>query len=195
MKTNLIFISGIPACGKTTIARELALKIKADKIIDLDCLKNTCKIFVSSQEDSYLYTTSHEAYKIENTKLIEGFEKYCESIQNYLINLINIMKNEKTIIIEGTQLTPGILSRLDKEKYNSILFSLIVDRKNFETRVYEKLKNRQGKWLEHIDEIFEIQSYLRKKNAQDQICILNNDKEKTIEKMIEVLENENIYKK
>ncbi len=195
MKTNLIFISGIPACGKTTIARELALKIKADKIIDLDCLKNTCKIFVSSQEAPYLYTTSHEAYKIENTKLIEGFEKYCESIQNYLINLINIMKNEKIIIIEGAQLTPGILSRLDKEKYNSILFSLIVDRKNFETRVYEKLKNRQGKWLEHIDEIFEIQSYLRKKNAQDQICILNNDKEKTIEKMIEVLENENIYKK
>ena len=41
MKPKIIFISGIPSSGKTTISRLVAQKIKVDKIVDLDILKES----------------------------------------------------------------------------------------------------------------------------------------------------------
>ncbi len=192
MKTNFIFIAGIPACGKTTIARELAIRLNADKVIDLDVLKNSCKLFVNSDKEPYLYTTSHEAFNVEGLSLIEGFLRYSRCIQTYLLNLLKQLYNERVVIVEGVQLLPEILEKIDKKKANCYFFNLIIDEKGeLINRINYKLKNRQGKWIEHLSEILELQNYI--KNLPNQNNIVNLEKEKTIYEIMEELKNENLY--
>lgn len=160
--TKIIFISGIPSSGKSTFAKRLALEKHIDKVIDLDVLKSTCKLFVKNSDEPYLYTTSHEACNLEKLNIIKGFNKYCRCIQKYLIKLLNTLTKEKIVIVEGAQLTPEILKKLDKRKFCFEYITLIVNEETLKNRINEKLKIRQGNWLDNFENIITIQKYLIK---------------------------------
>lgn len=191
MKTKVIFISGIPATGKSTIAKKLALKLKIDKLLDLDVLKTTCKIFKKEEDDPYLYTTTHEATKVENLDYYVALNKYCDCIQNYLIELLSKFTNEKIILVEGAQLTPQVIDKLDKNKFQPFYFMLSLNEKALLKRIKKKMKIRKGKWFENFDKLIKMQNYLLEN--KNQIVIENNYKIATIRKIIKEIKNENLY--
>lgn len=194
MKPKIIFLSGVPSSGKTTIARKLALSLNIDKIIDLDCLKYTCCTFVDKNQDPYLWSTSHEAWSIENLSNISGFNKYSSAIQNQLLNTLKFLKKEKYIIVEGAQLTPKILQKIAKNEFNFIYFYIYPKNKNkLIKNINKKLKNRQGNWLKNLDKIWEIHEYLF--NQKNQIKILNSNLNTTVKKIKKELKNENLFNK
>ena len=156
---KLILLGGIPGVGKTTIAYELARQYKIDKVLSIDILKNVIKKFIPQIDEPYLYTTTHEAYTLENVDIITGYQKHSQTVNKYVFELLSSFKNEKIIILEGATITRDILDSL--KEYEVYYFNLYLeDETDLINRYKSKLKIRQGKWLENIDKIQIINKYL-----------------------------------
>ena len=114
MKTKLILIGGVPGTGKSTIAYHLALKLKVDKVLSTDMVKIFTKTYCKNI-DKYLFTTTHEAYKLENLSIIDGYRKHSKVINEQVLKVLDNIK-DKVIIIEGSTLNKDLLNIIDKEK-------------------------------------------------------------------------------
>ena len=173
---KLILLGGIPGVGKTTIAYELASIYKIDKVISIDILKNIIKKFINKDKEPYLYTTTHEAYTLENLSIVDGYIKHSNTLNKYVIDILDTFKNEKIIILEGATINKDILK--DLKEYEVYYFNLYLeDETDLIKRYKSKLKIRKGKWIENIDKINEINRYLLNQKV---ININAKDKEKTI---------------
>ena len=186
MKTKLILIGGVPGTGKTTVAHSLALKLKIDKVLSTDILKIFAKTY-SINLDSYLFTTTHEAYKIENISIIQGYLKHSKVINKILLEVLQNIK-DKIIIIEGATINKEFINMLNKDKYEVVYINLLMATEDLILRYKEKEKLRKSNWINNIKVIEEISNYLSKEN----INILNNDIENTVER-IEKYVKENLY--
>lgn len=153
---KIIFISGVPGTGKTTLAYKMALKHKIDKIVSLDLLKVTLKTFY---DDKYINTTTHEAYKLENLDVIEGFLKHCNVVNNYYEKIIKNIK-DKTIIVEGATITQDFINKFNE--YDCRNINLYVKNKDSLIKRYKKkMKQRKSNWIDNINEIMKINQYLK----------------------------------
>lgn len=161
MKTIVIFIAGVPGTGKTTLAYQLALSLKIDKIISLDLLKNFTKHYITQEGNPYLYTTTHEAYLVEKLTPVNGFKIHCQTLEDILLPLLNEMCDEHVIIVEGAQLTPEIQKKLNSDKFYSIYINLFSSNsKKLLERYQLKGKMRAYNWADNIEIILLIQDYL-----------------------------------
>lgn len=165
---NLILIGGIPGTGKTTLAYELAIKNKIDKVISIDTIKAAVQCFIPKEEDPYLYTTTHEAYQIEKMSVIDGYKRHCLSIWKYLIPVIGRMQDEKTIIIEGAQINMGMLILLHNIGITDVVYVnlYIDDEQKLVERYHMKEKIRSYNWIDNLSNIMEIQRTLLKECDQ-----------------------------
>lgn len=157
----IIFIGGVPGTGKTTLAHQLAINFHIDKVLSLDIMKETLKSFVGCENDPYLYSTTHEAYQIEGLNPVDGFNKHCECIQSYLLPLLMRMQNDSIVLVEGAQLTPDILQKIDTSIFVPIYINLYCEKKETLLERYEKkCRIRKYRWADNIDIICAIQEYL-----------------------------------
>lgn len=178
MKTKLILIGGVPGTGKTTIAYNLALKLKIDKVISTDTIKLFAKTYINNK-DKYLLTTTHEAYKIDNLSVIDGYLKHSKQINNLLLELLNNVK-DKIIIIEGSTINKELINIINKDKYELLYINLITSKNNLIERYKLKEKLRKSNWIDNINNIIAINNYLKK----DNINIINNNVDKSLERII-----------
>lgn len=157
---KMILIGGVPGTGKTTFAYRTALEQKIDKVVSIDILKGLFQMYQTKEANPYLFTTTHEAYLLENTDVITGYKKHCDCIQELLLDYIPYLMSDNVAIIEGAQLTPTFLTRLStfgfKIEYNHLSSGKEVLLKRYE----EKNKMRAYGWKENIDSILQIQDYL-----------------------------------
>lgn len=161
MKTKLICIGGIPGVGKTTLSYALANKIKVDKVISIDLIKTLIKTF-NIDDDNYLLSTSHEAYKIENLSYIDGYYKYSNSLNKQVTKILNNLTNEKIIIIEGVSINDLFIDNLDLNKFDYFYINIMANHNELKKRYENKNKIRKGNWLNNINIIFEIDNELKK---------------------------------
>lgn len=159
---KIILIGGIPGTGKTTLAYELALINKIDKVISIDTIKASAQCFISNSVDPYLYTTTHEAYTLERLSVIDGYKKHCQAIWKYLLPVIQKTQDEKCIIVEGAQIHKEFLTVLQLIGITDILYVnlYIHDEQQLKDRYHMKEKIRRYDWIGNLDNILTIQQYL-----------------------------------
>lgn len=159
MKQKIILISGIPGTGKTTLSYYLAYQLGIDKVISVDIIKSMLQLMKSKTYEPYLYTTTHEAYQLENLSYIEGFKKHSKIICHELNNILNqCFIDDKIIIIEGAQIIPKYI---DKSKHGIYSITLFSKNKDFLINRYQKKSLiRPYNWIENIKSILTIQDYL-----------------------------------
>lgn len=156
---TIIFLGGVPGTGKTTLAYKLAEYYGIDKVISLDVLKSVLKQYIQLEE-KYIYTTTHEAYKIENLSVVDGFIKHSRIINEYFVNLIKPFTKEKVIVVEGATITNEMLEYFKDS--NLIYINFYVDDIEIISKRYKsKARMRKGKWLDNIDNILKINEYLQ----------------------------------
>lgn len=175
---TIIFLGGVPGSGKTTLAYKLAGLYGIDKVISLDILKSILKQYTKS-DDKYIFITTHEAYKIENLSIVDGFIKHARIINEHFIKLIKPFTKEKVIIVEGATITNEMLEYFKKS--NLIYINLYVEDSLVLTKRYEsKSRMRKGKWLDNINNILEINEYLK---SQSLYNVNISDLDKTFEEV------------
>ena len=80
---KIILLGGVPGVGKTTISNYLAIKYNISTTINIDVIKSTLKLFIDPNE-KYLYTTSHNASKVENLSIIKAYLKHSNTVNKYI---------------------------------------------------------------------------------------------------------------
>ncbi len=157
---KIIVVTGVSGCGKSFISKKLALDFKIDKIIDVDTVIAVCKIFVSKDQNKYLFTTSHEAWKIENIDPIEAYKKYQSAVSKYLQQLVSYIK-DNLFIIEGTQINLETINAL-KSKHHILHINLYATKKQLLTNYKNKAKLRSSNWIENINITQQLQLHNKK---------------------------------
>lgn len=178
MKTKLILLGGVPGTGKTTVAYNLALKLKIDKVISVDLLKMFAKTY-NTIFDKYILTTTHEAYKLENLSVIDGYLKHSLKMNEVVLNVLNNIK-DNVVIIEGCTINKDFIEKIDKSKYDVVYFNLCLPTKDLIKRYEIKSKLRKSNWIENIENINKISEFLYKDNNN----IINYDLEKSVERIV-----------
>lgn len=162
---KIIFISGVPGTGKTTLAYKMALKYKIDKVISLDVLKAFLKTY---ENNDYINTITYEAYKIENLDVVEGYKKHCKIINKYFSNVLKNIE-DKIMIVEGATITKDFIKQF--EGYECYWINLYVNcKQKLLDRYKQKMKIRKSNWIKSINEIMIINKYL-KENSNNNINI------------------------
>ena len=184
MKTKLILIGGVPGTGKTTVAYQLASRLKIDKVLSVDIVKTFAKTY-NQNFDEYALTTTHEAYKIENISIIEGYLKHCNEINKVVLETLKNIK-DNIVIIEGTTINETFIEMLDKEKYQITYLNLYLPSKELIKRYKLKSKLRKSNWIKNIKIIEKINDYLSRNN----MCFFNDNLDITIERIIEYVKKD-----
>lgn len=156
----------------------MAIRLKIDKVISTDLLKAFVKIY-NLDFDKYILTTTHEAYKLENLTVIEGYLKHSIKMNEIVLNVLNNI-NDNVIIIEGSTINKIFIDKIDKSKYDTIYFNLHLPVKDLIKRYKIKGKIRKSNWIENIANIEEISKFLYKENNN----IINLNLEETLERII-----------
>ena len=181
---KIILLGGVPGVGKTTIAYNLAVKIKVDKVISIDVVKQILMSFVPKNKEPYLYTTTHESYLLENVSIIEGYLKHSRTINSYICNLIENFQ-DNILIIEGATVNKEIIDMYDNKKYKILYFNIYANEKELIRRYNEKSKIRKGNWIDNIKVIKTIDNYLKENSS---INIENNDFNLSVERIEKYVE-------
>lgn len=177
MKTKLILLGGVPGTGKTTIAYKLALKFKIDKVISTDLIKAFAKTY-DFGFDRYVFTTTHEAYKLDDLSVVEGYLKHSKKINDMVLEVLNNIA-DNVIIVEGSTINKSFVDELDKDRYDIIYFNLSTSKNNLIKRYKLKETLRKSNWIDNINKIDEIANFL----SNDNLNIVNNDLEKVVERI------------
>lgn len=179
MKTKLILLGGVPGTGKTTIAYNLALKLGIDKVVSIDMIKAFTKAY-KSRFSRYVFTTTHEAYKLDGISVIDGYVKHAKVINSIILKVIENIK-DNVIIIEGSTIDKEFVKEIDRERYDVVYVNLYLSTEELIERYKKKEKLRKSNWIENIKNIEEINNYLKKDNFN----IVNDNLENTVDRIVE----------
>lgn len=174
---KIILLGGVPGVGKTTISNYLSIKYNISTVINIDVIKETLKLFIDSNE-KYLYTTSHNASKIENLTTIKAYLKYSNTINKYIKKLTSNIK-DKIIIIEGVTVNKKLYNELSK-KEEVLYINIYTSKKELLNRYKKKNKLRSSNWIDNIDIIKDIDKYLLKNS---EINIFSNNLNNTLKEI------------
>ncbi len=179
MKTKLILLGGVPGTGKTTVAYNLALKLGVDKVVSVDMIKAFTKAY-KNRFSRYVFTTTHEAYKLDGISVIEGYLKHSKVINNIMLKVIENIK-DNFVIVEGSTINKDFINIIDKTKYEIVYINLDLSSDRLIERYKKKEKLRKSNWIENIKNIEVINNYLRK----DNFSVVNDNLENTIDRIVE----------
>lgn len=184
MKTKLILIGGVPGTGKTTLAYNLALRFKIDKVLSVDMIKNFAKAYDDSF-DKYILTTTHDAYKLEQIGIIDGYLKHCRAVNSVVLKILSCIK-DNIVIVEGTTINKEFIDMLDKNKYEISYLNLYLPKEKLLERYELKSKLRKSNWVDNIKVIEKLNEYL----SIDNLCFFNNNLDKMFERIVEYVKKD-----
>lgn len=198
-KPLIIFISGIPATGKSTLAIKLAAKLDIKVCVGVDEVKEVVKIY---DKNPFVHRSSHDCWQLigeRNKKnILLGYKKYCYGLKNGVGSIINRSKNNgENAIIEGVHLLPEIY--LKTSELNVFYFLItsnfgFIHKKNIKKRLIERHKMQDDVWSERYPELKIIQNEMIMSANKFRCNILKeNSISNQVKEIVKILEENEIY--
>jgi 2-phosphoglycerate kinase len=197
-KPLIILIGGASGVGTSSMAFELASRLRLKNIISTDMIREVMRKIISKDLSPVIHKSSFDAHEsirtpsIRVNKVIEGFISHVEVVNVGVEAIIErSVKEGISTIIEGVHVVPGLIRKDLIEDNNIIIFTLIVDdEESHKQRFYSRcrqpwVKRSLEKYMDNFDTIRKTQCYLiEQAKINDSRIIDNVDINQTIDIMV-----------
>jgi len=188
----IILIGGTTGSGKSTISSELAYRLDISRHQSTDMMREIIRSYLSPQMVPTLGYSSFEAWRglpgfvagsgpaVEN-RVITGFLSQFAAMKLALEATIGRAIEERHhLILEGVHAVPTELN-LDVDKSEAVIIPIMLAsmkkellQKQLKRRGREKHKHQASHYLENLDDIWELQSWLLDEADKAGIHIIEN---------------------
>ena len=202
----ILVVGGITGSGKSTISTQLAYKLNIVRTQSTDMLREIIRTYLATPVAPTLQYSTFEAWKgLPSPEAGKEHELENPLITGYLSQLMTLkpalkaaitraVTEQEHLIIEGVHALCTKLN-LDEIKENAIIIPIMVatlDKKALHNRFVSRSKEQDqrpsSRYVKHIDEIWELQSYLLDVADHDGIPIITNNKLKnSIKEILELI--------
>ena len=205
----LVLLGGVPGTGKSTVATELANGLGIVRTQSTDMLREVMRILIPARVSPPLHTSSFAAGSAiesadhalgEEEPLLYGFHRQAELVEVACQAVLQRALNERvSMILEGVHIRPTLLHHLDLAKAddtgNAVIVPFILcvlDKDTLISHIKGRRVNsrqrRAARYLEKIDDIWQLQSALLSEADSADIQILDNlDREETVGEIIKTI--------
>ena len=195
----IILIGGASGVGTSSMAFELANRLRLKNLISTDMIREVMRKIVSKELSPVIHKSSFDAYESIRTpsiridSVIEGFVSHVDVVNVGIEAIIERSAKEGiSTIIEGVHIVPGFIRRDLMENNNIIMFTLTVDdeeahKQRFYSRCRQPwVKRSLERYMENFESIRKTQSFLVEQAKIHDTRIINNvDINETIEIMVD----------
>lgn len=197
-KPLIILIGGASGVGTSSMAFELANRLRLKNLISTDMIREVMRKIVSQELSPVIHKSSFDAYEAIRTpsiridSVIEGFISHVDVVNVGIEAIIErSVKEGISTIIEGVHVVPGFIRKDLLENNNIIMFTLIVeDEEAHKQRFYSRcrqpwVKRSLDRYMENFDIIRKTQNFLVQQAEINDTRIINNvDINETIDIMV-----------
>lgn len=200
-KPLIILIGGASGVGTSSMAFELANRLRLKNLISTDMIREVMRKIVSKELSPVIHKSSFDAYESIRTpsiridSVIEGYISHVDVVNVGIEAIIErSVKEGISTIIEGVHIVPGFIKDELIEDNNIIMFTLTVDdeeahKQRFYSRCRQPwVKRSLERYMENFGTIRKTQNFLVKQAEIHNTPVINNeDINETIDIMIEVI--------
>lgn len=197
-KPLIILIGGASGVGTSSMAFELANRLRLKNLISTDMIREVMRKIVSKELSPVIHKSSFDAYESIRTpsiridSVIEGFISHVDVVNVGIEAIIERSAKEGiSTIIEGVHIVPGFIRHDLMENNNIIIFTLTVeDEESHKQRFYSRcrqpwVKRSLERYMENFDTIRKTQKFLVEQAKIHDSRIINNvDINQTIDIMV-----------
>ena len=198
-KPLIILIGGASGVGTSSMAFELASRLRLKNLISADMIREVMRKIVSQELSPVIHKSSFDAFEairipsIRIDSVIEGFISHVDVVNVGIEAIIErSVKEGISTIIEGVHVVPGFIRKDLIENNNIIMFTLIVDdeeahKQRFYSRCRQPwVKRSLERYMDNFETIRKTQTFLvEQAKIHDTRIIDNVEINETIEIMVD----------
>lgn len=200
----IILLGGVTGSGKSTISTQLSYRLDIARTQSTDMIREIIRSYITLEVAPTLKYSSFEAWRgLPHPKKTDEID---DPVVTGFLSQFNVVKpaldaavaraslERERLILEGVHVVPTELD-LEAAAETGIVLPVMIAvtkkktlRLRLKRRARENLQRDAQKYLDHIDEIWELQSYLLSAADAAGIAIIQNlHLETTIQELLEVL--------
>ena len=197
-KPLIILIGGASGVGTSSMAFELASRLRLKNLISTDMIREVMRKIVSKELSPVIHKSSFDAHESIRTpsiridSVIEGFISHVDVVNVGIEAIIErSVKEGISTIIEGVHIVPGFIRKDLIDDNNIIIFTLTVDdEESHKQRFYSRcrqpwVKRSLDRYMENFGTIRKTQQFLVEQAKIHDAHIINNvDINETIDIMV-----------
>ena len=195
----IVLIGGSTGTGKSTVAAEVAHRLGITRVASTDFIRQTMRAFFSPEFMPTIHYSSFEAGQavdadVTGDPTIVGFVEQCRHVcVGVDAAMERALAEGWSMVLEGVHLVPGLVRA---ELPGALVAHVVVEIEDEEVhRVHFHVRDlttggirAMDKYLEHIDDIRRIQTYVVGRARRHGVRVVENTNvERTIDQVIELV--------
>jgi len=187
----VILIGGTAGCGKSTIATNVASRLEIARMQSTDMLREVMRTMISKKAEPILHKSSYSAWQElpdeilesedKNQRIYTGYCRQAEILSVAIKAVIHRALHERvSVIVEGVHFHPSLIKNIiDPGDALVVPIMLgVLKRKQLQSRIKGRSTNvpqrRAGRYLEHFESIWKLQTFLLSEADQANVPIISN---------------------
>ena len=200
----IVLIGGTVACGKSTIATEIAHRLEIVRTQSTDMLREVMRVMIPKGLLPVLHKSSFNAWKTlarrkdasadKKELMSTGYQAQAELLGVSCEAVVNRALRERvSMILEGVHITPGFVKGIASDDAVVVPIQLMVpDQERLRRRIKGRGTQAEGRrakrYLEEFESIWQVQSLLVAEAERHGIPIIENtNREETVRNVLSVI--------